>query len=69
MWPEINGKKGSQEVSTCLAKFIDENVPHTVKKLNFFADNCPGITDVYLVSHYSGTVTLTIFFFYFYRPK
>lgn len=43
MWPEHFGNKGSQEIATCLTKYIDEEVPNSVKILNFYADNCAGM--------------------------
>lgn len=42
IWLEDLGKKGSQQISTCLAKFISEEVPDGVEILNFYADNCAG---------------------------
>lgn len=42
MWDEVEGKRGSNEISSCLLKHIRENVPDGVKKLTIFSDCCSG---------------------------
>lgn len=42
LWHEFNGRKGSQEIVSCLAKFITEEVPNGIKRLILYADNCAG---------------------------
>ncbi|CAG5075388.1 Protein of unknown function [Cotesia congregata] len=42
IWSESEGRKGSQGISTCLDKFINEEVPSGIETLNFFVDNCAG---------------------------
>lgn len=41
MWDETQGKRGANEISTCIAMFI-KNVPQNIQHLSLFADNCPG---------------------------
>ncbi|CAG9772073.1 unnamed protein product [Ceutorhynchus assimilis] len=40
-WTEINGKKGSCEIGTCLWKYI-QTLPPEVKHLSLFSDTCGG---------------------------
>lgn len=59
MWSEDQGNKGSQEVSTCVAKFIREEVPDGVKILNLYADKCAGFYFYYFFSYYLLTNSCT----------
>lgn len=40
-WTEINGKKGSCEIGTCLLKYI-RTLPPEIKHLSLFCDTCGG---------------------------
>lgn len=40
-WTEVNGRKGSCEIGTCLIKYI-HNLPPEVKEISFFSDTCGG---------------------------
>ncbi|GFO11068.1 DNA repair protein rhp54 [Plakobranchus ocellatus] len=42
MWPEYVAKRGSNEVATCLSKFIEKKAEDGCKTIEMFADNCPG---------------------------
>ncbi|KAK3907413.1 LOW QUALITY PROTEIN: Adhesion G protein-coupled receptor A3 [Frankliniella fusca] len=42
MWNETEGKRGSNEISTCLLKHISEEVPDYVQDLTIFTDCCSG---------------------------
>lgn len=41
LWDETTGKRGANEIATCLSIFI-ENLPPKVKHLTLYSDNCPG---------------------------
>jgi hypothetical protein len=41
-WSEINGKKGSCEIGTCLYYYLKEGLPANVKHLTIFSDTCGG---------------------------
>ena len=41
MWDETQGKRGANEIATCLEMFIN-NIPKNVQHLSLFSDNCPG---------------------------
>ncbi len=41
LWPEIEGKKGSSEIGTCLLKYL-QNLPNEVERVIFYADTCGG---------------------------
>lgn len=40
-WTEVNGKKGSCEIGTCLLKYI-KKLPANIKYLSLFSDTCGG---------------------------
>lgn len=40
-WTEINGKRGSAEIGTCLYKYLT-HLPQHVKHVSFFSDTCGG---------------------------
>ncbi|KAJ8940580.1 hypothetical protein NQ314_010658 [Rhamnusium bicolor] len=40
-WTELNGKRGSLEIGTCLYKYINQ-LPNTVSELVLFSDTCSG---------------------------
>ncbi|KAK3915730.1 Lon protease-like protein, mitochondrial [Frankliniella fusca] len=42
MWSEVEGNRGSNEISTCLLQHILKNVPDGVTKLTIFSDCCAG---------------------------
>lgn len=41
MWNEINGKRGSSEIATCLSKWI-QTLPDSIKEVSVFSDTCSG---------------------------
>lgn len=41
-WTEVNGKKGSCEIGTCLLHYLSHEVPEEVKHLTIFSDTCGG---------------------------
>ena len=41
MWHEAEGRKGSQDVMSCLLKYI-QSLPETVTHIDAFSDNCGG---------------------------
>lgn len=42
MWPEFEAKRGSNEVATCLSRYIEKKAESGCKTIDMFADNCPG---------------------------
>lgn len=40
-WTEINGKRGSSEIGTCLSQYL-RNLPSNVKEISMFSDTCGG---------------------------
>ena len=42
VWLENEASKGTQEVGSCLKKYIEENIADPVKKLIIWADSCGG---------------------------
>ena len=42
MWPENVAKRGSNEVASCLYKYIETYVNPKIKELVIFSDNCAG---------------------------
>lgn len=42
MWDESEGKRGSNEIGTCLLKFIKLKVEKGIKEFCFYSDNCGG---------------------------
>ncbi|KAE8749578.1 hypothetical protein FOCC_FOCC003566 [Frankliniella occidentalis] len=42
MWTEVEGHRGSNEVSSCLLRHILENIPDGVEHLTVFSDCCSG---------------------------
>lgn len=42
VWDETNGKKGSNEIGSCLLKYIFFNLPDSVTHLTAFSDTCGG---------------------------
>lgn len=42
IWLEHEAGRGTQEVGSCLRKFINENVKVPVKNLNLWSDSCGG---------------------------
>lgn len=42
MWDESDGKSGSNEISTCILKFIKIKKENGIKELSFYSDNCAG---------------------------
>lgn len=41
IWHEAEGSKGSQEVASCILKFLT-SLPSTIKHVLAFSDNCAG---------------------------
>ena len=41
MWSEVNGRRGSCEIGTCLMKYLQQQ-PETVKHVTLFSDSCGG---------------------------
>lgn len=41
MWTEAEASRGSQEIGSCLLKYVSQ-LPETVKHINAFSDNCGG---------------------------
>lgn len=41
LWDEINGQRGSNEIATCISKFI-YSLPKETKQLRLYSDSCPG---------------------------
>ena len=41
LWTEVDGQKGSDEIGTCLLKYL-QALPTTVSKVDLFSDNCGG---------------------------
>lgn len=42
VWLEHEAGRGTQEVGSCLRKFVNENIKAPVKKLNLWSDSCGG---------------------------
>ena len=42
VWPENLAKRGSNEVASCLYKYIDNCINQKIKELVIFSDNCAG---------------------------
>lgn len=42
MWDESIGKRGSNEISTCILKFIKIMKERGIKEFSFYSDNCAG---------------------------
>jgi len=42
MWDESQGKRGSNEIGTCLLKFIESMKEKGYKEFSFYSDNCGG---------------------------
>jgi len=42
MWDESGGKRGSNEISTCILKFMKIKKENGIKELSFYFDNCAG---------------------------
>ncbi len=42
LWDEINGQRGSNEIATCVSKFILSTLPKETKHLRLYSDSCPG---------------------------
>ena len=42
MWPENEGRRGSNEVASCLFKYMDEQSKQGIKQITMFSDNCAG---------------------------
>ena len=42
VWAENNGKRGSQEINSCIESFLNDRGLNGVKHLKSFSDNCPG---------------------------
>lgn len=42
MWDESDGKRGSNEISTCILKFIKLKKLSGIKEFSFYSDNCAG---------------------------
>lgn len=42
MWDESIGKRGANEVSSCLFHFIEQNAKKGIKEFRFWSDNCAG---------------------------
>ena len=40
-WPEMEGGRGSNEISTCLFKWLNQ-LPRTVEEVSLFSDTCGG---------------------------
>ena len=49
MWTETQGKRGANEIATCLALFI-KSVPDHILHLSLFANNCPGQNRICIVA-------------------
>lgn len=41
-WNEINGKRGSCEIGSCLLNFVNNHVPPHVNHITIFSDTCGG---------------------------
>lgn len=41
-WSELNGKKGSSEIGTCLYYYLSKELPPTIKEISIFSDTCSG---------------------------
>ena len=41
LWTEVDGRKGSDEIGTCLLKYFQE-IPDSISKVDIFSDNCGG---------------------------
>lgn len=41
-WSELNGKKGSSEIGTCLLYYLSHEMPKTVTEVSIFSDTCSG---------------------------
>lgn len=41
-WSELNGKKGSCEIGSCLFYYLSSQLPKTVTELSIFSDTCSG---------------------------
>ena len=41
-WPETQGKRGVNEVVSCLSHYISHHIPATVRTLHVFTDGCRG---------------------------
>lgn len=41
-WSELNGKKGSSEIGTCLYYFLSKELPQSIKEISIFSDTCSG---------------------------
>lgn len=42
MWDESNGKRGSNEISTFILKFMKIKKENGIKEFSFYYDNCAG---------------------------
>ena len=42
MWPENEGRRGSNEVASCLFKYMDVQSKQGIKQITMFSDNCAG---------------------------
>ncbi|GFS22714.1 DNA repair protein rhp54 [Elysia marginata] len=42
MWPESEGRRGSNEVATCLLKYTEIQSHQGVRDITMFSDNCAG---------------------------
>ncbi|RVE42680.1 hypothetical protein evm_012668 [Chilo suppressalis] len=41
-WSELNGKKGSSEIGTCLYYYLSKELPPNIKEISIFSDTCSG---------------------------
>ena len=57
-WTESEGKRGSNEVITCVNHYIENHIDPSVKNLFVFTDGCKGQNNNYGVLHYWQTLVL-----------
>lgn len=65
MWDETEGKRGANDVSSCLLNYIDKHVKEGATEFRFWSDNCTGqnrnriVFSLYLYAAKKYNITIT----------